>query len=259
MIKKKAPRTVSKSIASKSVLKKTPAIKEKIIKEIIIEDPVIEKIIDTKINLDEILDFNHNWQMSIEERAAACYLLSKIPNKDTAIEIGSLDGGFLKILNKNFKKTYSCDISHDRLIKSDYENVEWVLGDSKETIPELIIKINENKEKVSFVSIDGDHTYAGVLEDINNILKIIPQNDIAILMHDTWNHDVRQAICATNFNRNPYVKYINTDYCSVTSICNNTMFGGFCLILLTPEQRTEDVKIIQSNDYMFLKLLNHFN
>jgi len=221
-------------------------------------EPKTNLIESKNFNIDEILIDKCNWQMGIEERASACYLIDKLPIKKVAIEIGSFEGGFLNILSEKFDKTYSCDMNHDRIDKTKYNNVEWLLGDSKETIPLLIKKINNSDEEVSFILIDGDHSYNGAKIDLQNVLNIKPKNDMFILLHDSWYPPVREAICSTNFNNNNYVKYINTDYCSASSIVKKTMFGGFCLIILSTEIRNLNINIVQSNDRLFLAMYKYF-
>lgn len=132
--------------------------------------------------------------------------------------------------------------------------MEWIEGNSSETLPDLIDKINSSKEIVNLVLIDADHEYEGVYIDLQNILKYKPKQDMAILIHDSFYMPSRLAITNFDWNSNPYVHYINTDFVSgdLMFLQNKNMYmGGFALILLSPEERVGDLIINQSMDYMF--------
>lgn len=210
-----------------------------------------------KIDLQDIFDESIYWQMNISEKSSILYLLEKMKNKNTAIEIGSYRGGFLRILDKYFKKVYSCDIDHSLLTnKNIYKKVDFVDGDSKATLPILIDKINNSDEIVNFVLIDADHEYDGVKKDIKNILKIKPKDDLIILIHDSWYDPSRAAIIDSDWNSNPYVHYIDTDFVA-GDICYSGMYGkdilisGLALIIMSPEKRDEKLNINQSQDKLY--------
>ncbi len=78
----------------------------------------------------------------------------------------------------------------------------------------IINFINNNGEDVNFVLIDADHEYEGVYNDIKNILMYKPKNDMVVIIHDSWYPPSRSAICDVDWNSNPYVQFIDTDYCS---------------------------------------------
>jgi hypothetical protein len=206
--------------------------------------------------LSEILEEETLWQMSLSERASFLYILGELSPKNIAVEIGTNHGGSLQWLSKFFKKVYSCDIDHSHLDKNKYNNVEWVLGHSKDTIPKLLE--NLSKEEINFVLIDASHKYENVYNDIKNVLTYIPKNDMIILMHDSWYPPTRKAILDFNWNQNLYVHYINTDFATGDLMIYNdkdVYMGGFCLIILKPEKRINDIEIKQTYNYMYNKVM----
>jgi hypothetical protein len=207
------------------------------------------------INLEEIFEDRVFWQMSYSERVAANYLFDKLNKKNTAIEIGSYFGGLTSILSKKFNKIYSLDIDHSNIFgKEFYNNVTWIEGDSKRTLPSLIDKINKSDEIINFILVDADHEYDGVYSDLSNILKIKPKDDLVILIHDSWYTPSRQAICNIPWNDNQYIHFIDTDYvCGDVGFIagKNQYIGGFCLIIMSPEKREKKLEIKQSHDYMY--------
>ncbi len=214
-------------------------------------------IISLVEGINSIYDYSVCWQMSPAERACLKYLISNISKNHTAIEIGSYCGGSLRSLSQNFNKVYSCDINHNNIDNIEqYNNVEFIEGDSKVTVSELIDKINDSDEIVNLIIIDADHEYNGVFADIQNVLKIKPKQNLAILMHDSWYTPTRMAICDTKWSDNPHVHFIDTDFCAGDLVTQNLVMGGLALILLSPEIRTKDLVITQSQDAMYLKLNN---
>jgi hypothetical protein len=192
--------------------------------------------------------------MQTNERLAFLNILGSIENKNTCIEIGSYAGGSLRSLSKTFNKVYSCDLTHTYLDKEKYDNVEWITGDSKITLPKLIEEINNRQEKIDFVLIDGSHEYDYVFSDINNILKYKPQSELIILIHDSFYIPSRKAICATKWNECPHIHFIDTDLCTgdLMFVVGKTQFmGGFCLVVMSPQKRVGDIIINQSQDYMY--------
>lgn len=199
------------------------------------------------MNILELTDNTVLWQMSMAERATIFHLLGKLPKRGTAIEIGSYKGGFTRVLSKHFNKVYSLDIDHSNIVDKDsFGNVEWITGDSKETLPKLILELDE----IDFILIDGDHSYEAVLQDIQNVLEYVPKSDTILLIHDSWYEPSRNAINRADWNGCPYVHYIEKDL--VTGDAHGrVLVGGLALVLLSAEPREGNVEILQTHDYLY--------
>ena len=206
-------------------------------------------------NMYELYDNSILWQMSAQERIAFFYVMES-SRRELALEVGSYKGGSLQHLNRYFKEVISLDIDHaalDPKVKTD--NVTLIGGDSRKTLPELIKHMNENREELNFVLIDGNHEYEYVLSDLESVLDYVPVNETTILIHDSWYLPSRQAICASKKLREcKYVHFVDTDFCSGTMMNKTTCIGGFCLIKMTSKQRTADLVINQSHDLTFRTL-----
>lgn len=192
------------------------------------------------------------WQMSPAERASFFYILDKTPNKSLAVEVGTYFGGSLQHLSTRFDQVISCDIDHRNVI-GKYPNAELVTGNSKQTLPVLVDRLNREKADVGLFLIDANHEYSYVLSDLNAILDYKPTSQTVILIHDSWYPPSRQAICAcTKLKENPYVHFVDTDFCKGVLIDNTyTLIGGFCLVIMKSEPRQGNLVIQQSSDYTY--------
>lgn len=198
------------------------------------------------------------WLMTDAERSALAALLSKL-QPECAIEVGTYKGGSLGLLAKYCKKVYTLDI--DPSFRDEhghqYANVEFVVGDSRETLPQLIKKIENSGEKLGFVLIDADHSEQGVRADLNNVLEYTPVCPLYIVMHDSFNPGCRKGILTANWAENQYVHFVEADYVVGRFVTKEegdgycTMWCGFALAMLFPERRTRDLIIRQNESLMF--------
>jgi len=207
------------------------------------------------INMDDILSDDILWQMSYAEKMAILFLLSRLKNKNTALEIGSYKGGFTRVLAQYFNRVYSCDLDHSSIVHPEqYNNVIWIEGDSRATVVPLIEQINKTEERVNLILIDGDHSYEAVSQDIKNVLEYQPLDDSIILIHDSWYSDCRDAINNADWNSNPYVEYVEKDFVA-GDVCGsqngNYLVGGLALATFSPKKRHGFVKVEQSQDHMY--------
>ncbi len=187
------------------------------------------------------------WSMTRAEQATLIQLLQTIKPK-FGLEIGTYNGGSLQVISNYSEYVYAIDISPSYRDKrcENLSNVTYLIGDSKSVVPELVDKINKSDEAVEFILIDGDHSTEGVLNDITNVLKLIPKKDITIILHDSFNPTCRKGMKLYDYNTNPYVHNVELDY--VTGAYNHDglyreMWGGFAAISMKPEKRSTPLKI----------------
>ena len=212
---------------------------------------------DTVVSSINIFDdvYDLNWQMSRSERFCLINLLEKI-KPEIAIEIGTSNGGSLQVISKYAKKVYALDIDPsviDRL-GSKFDNVEFLIGDSKTIIPKLITELQENNKSIEFALIDGDHSSVGVQLDIENLLKYVPMKSLNIIMHDSFNPKCREGMLAPCYSDNKHIHYVEIDYISGGLILNNNkreMWGGFGQIILLAKERSNQLKIGQSQKELY--------
>jgi len=97
------------------------------------------------------------------------------------------------------------------------------------------------------VLIDGNHTAEGIKRDIENVLQFKPSQPVYILMHDSFNPEVRAGIESANWQGCPYVHWVELDL--VPGILldrmpfRRQMWGGFAFALLHPVVRQGELKL----------------
>jgi cephalosporin hydroxylase len=199
------------------------------------------------------------WHMEYCERAGLLFLLNHI-SPDVSIEIGTYLGGSLGPIVHYSHKVYSFDLTHDDKLTEDFPNVDFITGDTGKTLPPLIRRLSSSRSFLEFALIDGDHTTEGVTKDIESVLDYKPLKPLYILMHDSFNPDVRLGILKAKWESNPYVYAIELDF--VHGIFHERrdiykqMWGGMALAVLLPTKRDGKLTINQSQALTFKLLLN---
>ena len=134
------------------------------------------------------------WEMVNAEKIALLNLLSDI-KPVISIEIGSKEGGSLQLISQLSKTVYSLDIDPSvKNLSEKFSNVNFIIGDSKVTLPLLLKDLHNKNEQPDFILIDGDHSAEGVKNDIENILKLKTTKPLVILMHDSFNPICRKGL-----------------------------------------------------------------
>jgi hypothetical protein len=200
-------------------------------------------------------DYMLNWYMTRNERYCFVKLLEKIRPK-VAIEIGSFDGGSLQVISKYAEKVYAIDIDTtlEERLKGKFNNVTFLMGDSKEIVPKLIKELQQKNESIEFALIDGDHSALGVKADIENMINYTPVNSLNIILHDSFNPECRNGMKAVNYNAYKHVHYVELDY--ITGVfepngLKKEMWGGFGHIVLLNEERKGKVEITESQKKLY--------
>jgi hypothetical protein len=202
--------------------------------------PLLAAVLRTDPSLD--------WQMSPSEQVMVTYLVEHLKPK-AAIEIGTRFGGSLQVLAKFCDRVYSLDIDpevEDQL-KGRFENVEYLIGPSDETLPLLLDRLQRENTEVSFVLVDGDHSTEGVRRDLENLLRYKPSTIIYIIMHDSFNPVVRRGLRAANWAGSPYVHRVELDLVAgsvnMHPSFRGQLWGGLAIAILAPEPRRGNLEI----------------
>jgi len=158
-------------------------------------------------------EYIEDWLMTQQERMAVISLLERI-RPECAIEVGTLHGGSLSAIAKYAKKVYTLDCNHDSKEKlaDQFQNVEFVTGYSNDTLPPLLKKLQKEGTPVEFVLIDASHTAEGVKQDIENLIKYVPQKPLYIVIHDSFMPECRQGMMQANWASSPYVHFVEIDF-----------------------------------------------
>lgn len=191
------------------------------------------------------------WHMSNAERSAVLHVL-QIAQPDSALEVGTAQGGCLQQIRRFAKKTYSIDLSPEvrDLLTTEMPDVDFLTGDSKQLIGRVLAFSQERSQPLGFALIDGDHSYAGVRADLAALLTYRPPRPLWVLMHDSTNPDCRAGIASAPWGDNPHVHMVDLDFVngaiSEDPRFENMLWGGLDIALLLPEPRHHALTIAAS-------------
>jgi hypothetical protein len=203
------------------------------------------------------------WQMTRWEKFGFASILQAAKPK-VAIEIGTYQGGSLQIIAQCAEKVYSIDTDPTvgERLGPRFPNVEFLAGDSRTILPEILDRASERGEELGFVLIDGDHSTEGVRHDINAVLRYTPVRPLFVVFHDSFHPACREGILTADWNKCAYVDYVEIDfvpgvyhYEAFDTAAPRTMFGGLAVAVMRPEGRAGDLVIYQSQKGLFETVL----
>jgi hypothetical protein len=215
-------------------------------------------------SINRYLPFDSDWQMDSGERLAMTALLGHLRPK-VSLEIGSKYGGSLAVLSRNSDRVVSLDVDPEvpaRLAR--FQNVEFVIGDSRRTLPEVLTRLREEGAPLGFALVDGDHSAEGVRGDSAAFLRERPIAPLYVMMHDSFNPDVRRGILRAGWEACPFVHAFELDLVPGSmkgAPLRRELWGGFALAVLKPEDRTGPLSMGACADvgYRTLKTLSAHN
>ena len=205
--------------------------------------------------IPEILNtvaYGDNWLMGYGERIALLGVLQAL-QPEYAIEIGTAQGGSLAVLSRYAGQVLALesDSSCATLLEGKFPNVEFIGGMSCESLPSLLRKLERAGAALGFILVDGDHSAPGVKEDVENILQFKPAGPLIVMMHDSFNPEVRDGINQVNWTGCPYVHLFDRDFVPGVLWENLEMWGGFSLAVMLPTPRSGDLEIRASAETLF--------
>lgn len=198
-----------------------------------------------------------NWQMNDSEKIALVGLLLHM-RPSVSIEIGVYLGGSLSVISKYSDKVYALDIDESVIEKfSFYNNVDFIVGNSRKTLPDLLNILKKSNEIVNFILVDGDHSSQGVKADIEAILEYIPNSDLVVVFHDSYNPECRAGLISVDWSKSDYVKAIDLDFVPGRVVESGAgghgeMWGGLAICYLSPTKRVGDVYIGKSSNKAYM-------
>lgn len=186
--------------------------------------------------------------MQFSERAALLHVLSRL-KPEVSIEIGTFQCGSLRPIAAASKRVFTFDIDENQhRISPLFPNVTFVTGDSAVTLPPIIDRLNDAREEVNFILVDGSHEEAGVTSDLLQCARYIPKRrPTMILAHDSANPAVRAGILNVPWNDFPHVHTVDLDFVPGMLYdrpdIDGQIWGGLAAILMLPQSRQGHVML----------------
>jgi hypothetical protein len=178
------------------------------------------------------------WQMSYGERASLEGVLARLQPR-LAIEIGTAEGGSLERVAAHSEEVHAFDLSFELLERGErFDHVVFHAGDSHVLLPQVLVELERAGRKVDFALVDGDHSAAGVRQDVEDLLASEAVSDAVILLHDTMNETVRSGLRSVPYGRYRKVSYVELDfvpgYAFREPAQGSHLWGGLGLIVVEP-------------------------
>ena len=175
------------------------------------------------------------WQMTAGERCALEGLISQL-KPETAIEIGTAEGGSLRCIAAHAGTVHSFDLVEPQIDLSGVSNAVIHTGDSHAALPAELARLTAEGTNVEFALVDGDHTVEGVRQDIEDLLSSPAIGRSMILIHDTANNLVRSGIEAVDYAAHTKVRVVDLDfvpgYLVKTEVFHHEKWGGLGLLIV---------------------------
>jgi hypothetical protein len=188
-----------------------------------------------------------DWQMPLGERAALAGLVADL-KPELSIEIGTAEGGSLERIAAHSDEVHALDLSDELLVRCP-PNARFHKGESSVILPELLAGFAADGRNVDFVLVDGDHSPEGVRADFEALLESPAVARTLILVHDSFNPDVRSGIESLGLADNPKVAGFDLDFIpgrlAKLGAFADQFVGGFGLVIVDDGRREEGGRRIE--------------
>jgi glycosyltransferase involved in cell wall biosynthesis len=200
-----------------------------------------------------------NWQMSDSERMALTGLIAR-HKPFCSIEVGTYCGGSLSLISQYSKMVFSIDIDETISSRFSFPNVSFLTGRSTLILPHLFNELDKANIPVEFLLIDGDHSAAGVLGDLNCLLDYVPRRPLFVVLHDSFNPECRRGMLEANWQRSPFCHWVDIDFVPGRVVeypgpFHGELWGGLAAAYFLPEPRTGELQVGRTAEQMF-RMLN---
>ncbi len=187
------------------------------------------------VKVDELAILRRpDWQMTFGERAAFEGLVAQVA-PELAIEVGSAAGGSLERIAAHSKEVHAIDLTGADLARCP-ANVSFHEGDSKVILAHLLARLAAEGRNVDFIHLDGDHTAAGIRADIEPLLASHAIRRSFILIHDSFNPEVRAGIESLRLPEHPKVRGFDLDFVpgrlGRVAAFEDVGLGGFAAVIV---------------------------
>lgn len=134
--------------------------------------------------------------MALGERAAIAGVLAHLRPR-LAVELGTAQGGSLRTIAEWSEEVHTFDFAP--AVTDPPANATLHAGDSHVLLPRALAEFARDGRNVDFALVDGDHSAAGVRQDVLDLLASPAIGRTAIVLHDAANEEVRAGLLAVDY------------------------------------------------------------
>jgi methyltransferase family protein len=185
------------------------------------------------------------WMMQLGEKWAFEGLLSQV-QPGLAVEVGTYEGGSLRRIAAHAGEVHAFDIDPRAQAHADrLANVTLHLGDSAQTLPQVLADLAAAGRHVDFALVDGLHTHDAVTADAWALLDSPACTRTVIVFHDSAHAEVRAALEDLDLREHPKVGLCLLDFVpgylvrstpDLGEDIRGRAFNGLALVVLDPER-----------------------
>jgi hypothetical protein len=196
--------------------------------------------------------------MSDSERMALTGLIAR-HKPFCSIEVGTYCGGSLSLISQYSKMVFSIDIDETISSRFSFPNVSFLTGRSTLILPHLFNELDKAKIPVEFLLIDGDHSAAGILGDLNCLLDYVPKKPLFVVLHDSFNPECRRGMLEADWQRSPFCHWVDLDFVPGRVVeypgpFHGELWGGLAAAYFLPEPRRGELQVGRTAEQMFQML-----
>jgi Methyltransferase domain len=173
------------------------------------------------------------WQMALGERAAIAGVVAQLRPR-LAVELGTAQGGSLRTIAEWSEEVHTFDFAPS--VTDPPANATLHAGDSHVLLPQVLAGFARDGRNVDFALVDGDHSAAGVRQDVLDLLASPAVASTAIILHDAANEEVRAGLLGVDYSAHPKVRLVDFAFVELQRPRGalRAEWGGLGLILVGP-------------------------
>jgi Methyltransferase domain len=150
--------------------------------------------------------------MQLADRVALEGVLADL-QPSLAIEIGVYRAGSLERISRHSERVHAFDLEARPVLTADrFPNVTFHFGSSHDLLAPLLGELAGAGENVDFALVDGDHTSAGVQQDVEDLLRSPALARSVIVIHDTLNPGVRAGLERVDYASYAKITLLDLDF-----------------------------------------------
>lgn len=186
------------------------------------------------------------WRMRDAERLALTAVVHRL-RPQSVIQIGYRDPGTLSLLRQYCPAVFSIAVGAACRAPAAIQDVSFIDGPPAEALQALLQEAVHAGLDPQLVLIDGWRNASNAQRSLETLLEFEPRRALVVLMHGTAEPEWHQAVCSVDWQRSPFVQWVDTELVARASGAERQAHAaeasGLAMAFLTPTQRREPLSV----------------